>query len=499
MSEALFILGDQLFPSNHYKSLQHLPVFMCEDLGLCTHYRYHKQKIVLFLASMRHFKEDWKGSHEVEYSQLPSYFFPELEKFKDKHQVKVFHSFEVIDSFFRKSLSDWMQTHGVKWVVHLSPAFMNSSAVFQAHIENGKKPFMKRYYELVRRESGILMEKGSPVGGKFSFDEDNRRPYRAADRKTHPVPKLKGFRPDSATESVIKDVEKHFPDHPGEAHEFAYPVKRSQALAWLKIFLDQRFENFGPFEDAIVQDETVMFHSLLSPLINMGMLTPEEVIRAVILKYSEDPRNLPSAEGFVRQLMGWREFIRGIYDNYEEEQTKSNFFKHTRKMKPCWYQGNTGIPVLDETIKKVLRRGYCHHIERLMVLSNLMLLCRIDPKEVHSWFMELFVDSADWVMGPNVYGMGQMSDGGIFATKPYICGSNYLLKMSDFPKGEWCEVVDGLYWSFIRDHLSFFQANPRLGMMAGTLKKMDAGRKALLFAKAEQFIDQVSYEPRTEP
>jgi deoxyribodipyrimidine photolyase-related protein len=187
--------------------------------------------------------------------------------------------------------------------------------------------------------------------------------------------------------------------------------------------------------------------------------------------------------------MGWREFVRGIYQNFSEEQDKRNFFNHQRKLTHHWYDGTTGLPPVDDAIKKAQKYGYCHHIERLMILSNVMLLSELHPHEVHKWFMEMFIDSADWVMGPNVYGMGQFSDGGIFATKPYISGSNYILKMSDYKKGEWSEVWDGLFWRFIGKNKVFLSKNPRLNMMVKTLEKMEANKKKRLLSLAQDFIE----------
>ena len=198
---------------------------------------------------------------------------------------------------------------------------------------------------------------------------------------------------------------------------------------------------------------------------------------------------LHSVEGFLRQILGWREFVRGIYQNFSEKEENTNFFNHQRKLSSHWYDGTTGILPVDDAIKKANKYGYCHHIERLMILSNIMLLSEIDPKEVHRWFMEMFVDSADWVMGPNVYGMGQFSDGGLFATKPYISGSNYILKMSDYKKNdEWTNIWDGLYWRFIDKHSVFFSKNHRMNMMVKLSEKMDPDKKLKLFEFAEIFI-----------
>ncbi|MEM9883508.1 MAG: FAD-binding domain-containing protein, partial [Planctomycetota bacterium] len=245
--------------------------------------------------------------------------------------------------------------------------------------------------------------------------------------------------------------------------------------------------------------DDVLFHSVLSPMLNLGLLTPAECL-ARALEAAEASSGgggeipLNSLEGFVRQIIGWREFIRGVYQRYSEKQDRTNFWRHERRLKPCWYDGTTGLRPLDDAIRKAVRLGWNHHIERLMVLGNLLNLCEVHPKQAHDWFMEMFVDSSDWVMGPNVYGMGLMSDGGVFATKPYICGSNYLVKMSDsYTKSEdWCEVVDGLYWRFVDKHRDFFGGNARLSMMLGTLDRMADERKHRIFTKAGAFISEVT-------
>ena len=231
-----------------------------------------------------------------------------------------------------------------------------------------------------------------------------------------------------------------------------------------------------------------VFHSLLSPCINLGLLTPAEVVEKVVAHADDAP--MQSVEGFVRQVIGWREFVRGVYREYGEQQDTSNFWSHEREFTASWYEGTTGIVPLDDTVKTAWRMGWTHHIPRLMVLGNLMTLCEIRPSSAHSWFMEMYVDSSEWVMGPNVYGMGLFSDGGTFATKPYICGSNYLLKMSDYPKGDWCDTVDGLYWRFIDKHRAFFADNPRLALMPRALDRLSSERRERIFAAAERFIDR---------
>ncbi|MCP9810232.1 deoxyribodipyrimidine photolyase, partial [Cyanobium sp. HWJ4-Hawea] len=252
------------------------------------------------------------------------------------------------------------------------------------------------------------------------------------------------------------------------------------------------FRDFGPYEDSLSLQHDTLQHSLLSPLLNCGLLDPEDVIEATLEHAKAEAIPIASLEGFLRQIIGWREFIRGIDLEFGERQRETNFWNHHRQLGPCWNDGTTGLPPLDAAIEKVNRLAYNHHIERLMVISNLMLLCEIQPRAVYGWFMERYLDSYGWVMGPNVYGMGLMSDGGIFATKPYICGSNYILKMGGAKRGPWCEIWDGLYWRFIDRHRSFFRSNPRLSMMVSLLDRMEPSKRDRLFNLGESFITRVT-------
>ena len=261
-------------------------------------------------------------------------------------------------------------------------------------------------------------------------------------------------------------------------------------MLYLNDFIEKKFNLFGDYEDAISKEDDFLFHSTLSPLLNLGLIAPEEILNEI--KKYQSKIKINSYEGFVRQIIGWREFIRGIYQNYESKLNKGNYFNSFRKMKECWYQGNTGIGPLDNAIKKAIKLGYNHHIERLMIIANLMNLARIDPKEVYKWFMEYYVDSSDWVMAPNVYGMGLYSDGGIFSTKPYICGSSYILKMSDYKKGEWTDIVDGLYWKFIDENREKLKRNPRIGIMTKMIDNMELKRKERIFKAANIFLSRTT-------
>ena len=252
--------------------------------------------------------------------------------------------------------------------------------------------------------------------------------------------------------------------------------------------MDYRFQDFGFYEDAIVQKESYLNHSILSPLINSGLLQPIEVINKTLIFAQKNKIPLNSLEGFIRQIIGWREFIHGMYLYKGRFSRTQNFFNFTRKIPKSFYDGTTGILPIDETIKKVLKTGYCHHIERLMVLGNFMLLCEFDPKEVYKWFMELFIDAYDWVMVPNIYGMSQFADGGTFATKPYLSGSNYLKKMSNYPSGDWEKIWDGLFWRFVGIQEEFFKKNPRASMMHYSFQKMDEDKKKTHLNNANEFL-----------
>ena len=494
--DGFVILGNHLFAPDRYLSgFIETPVFMCEDYGLCTHFKYHKHKIILFLSAMREYRDLLRESgFGVDYHQLErrdqKSFFDRVDSWVDDQNLNRLHVFEIEDHFFEKRFLEFAERKGLEVVVHQSPMFDVSRTEFQSYLESVKKPFMKTFYEKQRRQRQLLMTKsGHPLGGKFSFDNENRKKLPAK----HMPPPLRFPEPGKHVKDVGHLVSRLFAEHPGELHNFWLPVTHGQASQWLKQFLDERLPCFGDFEDAISTRHDFVYHSVLTPMLNLGLLTPSQVLDDAFEVFHQSDRvPLNSMEGFVRQVIGWREFVRGIYHEFDEFQQSENFFDHQRRMTRHWYNGNTGVGPLDDCIKKAIHWGYNHHIERLMILSNMMLACELHPQQVYTWFMEMYVDSSDWVMGPNVFGMGQFSDGGLFATKPYTCGSNYILKMSDYGKGPWTTVVDGLFWRFIDRHREFYLSNPRMGFMVKTLDRMSAEKKEPLFKAAEQFIAKVT-------
>ncbi|MGI9202023.1 MAG: cryptochrome/photolyase family protein, partial [Woeseiaceae bacterium] len=396
-----------------------------------------------------------------------------------------FEHFEIEDKPFERRLVDFAKRNGLTRRVLQSPMFTCSRETFSAFAADKSRLMMADFYKQQRRDLDVMVDADlKPVGGQWSFDADNRKKL----PRTLQPPEITWSSSSSHTQDVTELVAQEFSDHPGDAAEFRWPTTRRQAREWLADFVTTRLPDFGPYEDAMSTRSATVFHSVLSPCLNLGLLTPMEVIDAVLTRADEVP--IQSLEGFVRQVIGWREFVRGVYQQHSDQQDTTNFWGHERELPASWYDGTTGIPPLDDTIRTALRLGWTHHIPRLMVLGNLMTLCEIRPVSAHRWFMEMFIDSSEWVMGPNVYGMGLFSDGGIFATKPYICGSNYLLKMSDYKKGPWCDIVDGLYWRFIDKHREFFQGNPRLALMPRALDRLDDTRRAHIFAAAERFLEQ---------
>jgi deoxyribodipyrimidine photolyase-related protein len=489
-----FILGNQLFPLKYVDRFKkdHL-FYMAEDYELCTYEKHHKQKILLFLSSMRSYGDKLKSNkYKIEYSKIEDNdfkktYFEKLKNIVVKKKIIEISSFEVEDKFFEKKLKSFFIKSKIKWNIIQSPMFLNSRDEFKSYLDKSKKPFMATFYKEVRRKSGILMgADGTPIGGKWSFDDENRNKL----PKDIIVPKLPKISESKHTKTLKPIIEKMFPKHPGGTNDFWLATEIEDVTKLLNFFIKEKSNLFGDYEDAVDQKDNILFHSALSPYLNLGLITPEIIIEKILDFHKKNKIKLNSLEGYIRQIIGWREFMRGIYQNYSDQMETKNFFKQNRKMKSSWYEGNTGLPPLDFAINNAVKHGWSHHIERLMILSNIMNLCEVKPIYVYKWFMEMFVDSSDWVMVPNVYGMGLFSDGGIYATKPYICGSSYILKMMDFKRGDWCNTMDGLYWRFIDRNREFFIKNPRLSMMVYVFDKMKDERKQLILSEADKFIKQ---------
>lgn len=491
-SEITLILPHQLF-ADHPSLAEGRPVYLLEDplfYGTDEHQplpRLHPYKPVLHRASLLAYQKRLEDEgHQVTLLNLPAKdatTTTQLEKLPLAKLEKIHHA-EVADYLVARRLKRFAKQHDVELVESPSPNFLTPDEFLEKQFPEGKKPFMARFYKNQRARMEILMDGDEPVGGQYSFDEDNRKKL----PKNHPVPDEPCAPTNHFLEEAISWAEGRFGTSEIDLSRFPYPVTHKDAEAWLETFLSERSEEFGPYEDALSSEHRVLFHSLLTPMLNVGLLSPQAVVDEALAFAKKKDIPLNSLEGFVRQIIGWREFMKAMYDRHGVTMRTKNFWRFTRKMPEAFYEGTTGIPPVDDAIRRARETGYCHHIERLMVLGNFMMLCRIDPEEVYRWFMELFVDAYDWVMVPNVYGMSQFADGGLFTTKPYLSGSNYICKMSNYPKSkDWAPIWDGLYWTFIEDHLEVFAKNHRLSMMARTCEKMSAEKKAEHRKNAETF------------
>jgi len=463
---AALIYPHQLF-EQHPAVASASVIYLIEDPLFFSQYPFHRQKLMLHRASMKQYATALrkKNVHYVEAHQLKT--TKSLADILVQAGVTHVQFAELNDDWLHQRLTTALIQARITFDILPDPHFLTSDDDFQQFVGSKKKLFFTEFYIQQRQRLGILVDDDrKPLGGQWSFDTDNRKKL----PKDMVIPKVEFPAEDAFTREARQYVARHFPKAPGSDRPCLYPANRPAAKAWLTAFVQHRFRFFGDYEDAMHPAERVLFHSVLTPMLNIGLLSPREVVDAAVAAAERVPLN--SLEGFIRQVIGWREFIRGTYHHIGRKQRSRNYWNHTRPMPKAFYDGTSGIEPVDTVIKNVLDTGYCHHIERLMLLGNIFCLCEIDPDAVYQWFMELFIDAYDWVMVPNIYGMSQHADGGLMTTKPYLSGSSYVLKMSSYRKGPWCPIWDGLYWRFIDKHRDFFRRNPRLSMMSSQLDRM---------------------------
>ncbi len=493
MNKIGFLFPHQLF-QKHAMHQACDTVYLVEEFLFFKQYNFHKQKIAFHRASMKtlekHLTAEGVYLIYIESSDKKSDIRNLLPHVLKKDNPITIHFINPTDYWLEKRINQALENSTIERIEHENPLFLNTREELSSFFRDDKKSFFQTtWYKQERKKRKVLLEENEePTGGKWTYDIDNRKKY--PKKKTPPSIQFPKINED--WKEAVAYVNKNFTNNIGELDEAPhYPTDYKTTNAWLQQFLEFRFLEFGDYEDSIVQKEIFLHHSVLTPMMNTGLLSPQQVLKSTLAFAEKENIPINSTEGFVRQIIGWREFIRGMYECKGVASRTSNFWNFKRKIPASFYDGSTGIVPVDDTIKKVLKTGYCHHIERLMVLGNFMLLCEFDPKEVYRWFMELFIDAYDWVMVPNVYGMSQFSDGGFFATKPYIGGFNYLKKMSDYSKGDWQAIWDGLYWNFIDKQKEFFLSNPRMSMMARLWDKMAPEKKETHLLNAEQFLKQL--------
>lgn len=465
-------------------------IYLIEEYLFFKQYNFHKQKIAFHRATMKHY-EAYLISKKINVIYINSTQslsdVRQLMPYLKSKQITTINYIDPIDNWLQKRLELGCDKNKIERNVFNSTSFLNTKEDLKSFFRSDKKKYHQNtFYKDQRVERNLLVDENkNPIGGKWTFDTENRKKYPA--KKTPPSIQFPDV--DAVYIEACEYVSQHFSNNIGQlTKQPLYPTQFKTSKEWFQQFLEQRFFEFGTYEDAIVTNQSILNHSVITPMLNVGLLLPKDIIETSIAFAEKNNIPLNSLEGFVRQISGWREFIRGMYESRGSDERTHNFWKFKKKIPKSFYDGTTGIYPIDQTIKKILKTGYCHHIERLMVLGNFMMLCEFDPNEVYRWFMELFIDSYDWVMVPNVYGMSQFADGGLMATKPYISGSNYLTKMSDYKKGDWQTTWDGLFWRFMDTHRSFFKQNPRLGMLVAMFDKMPDKKKKTHLDNAAKYL-----------
>ncbi|MEM9279025.1 MAG: cryptochrome/photolyase family protein [Pseudomonadota bacterium] len=503
MNDLILVLGDQL--SHKLSSLQAADkstdcILMCEVMEEASYVKHHKKKIAFLFAAMRHFAKELENEGwQVEYIKLDDpnntgSFTGEVKRAMERgkhHSIVVTEPGEwrVMEMF-----KAWSEQLGAPVEILADNRFIASHQEFENWAEGRKQLRMEYFYRDMRRKTNLLMDGDKPEGGEWNYDSENRKPAKA----DLFMPETKRFAPDEITREVLELVGTRFVDHFGDLEPFWFAVTAEQAEEASEHFLAECLERFGDYQDAMLTGEKFLYHSLLSFYINAGLLEPLEVCKRVETEYRKGNAPLNATEGFIRQIIGWREYVRGIYWLKMPDYVKRNFLEADRKLPAFYWTGETDMKCLSEAIKQTKEEAYAHHIQRLMVTGNFAMLAGVDPHEVHEWYLAVYADAYEWVELPNTLGMSQFGDGGLLGSKPYAASGNYINKMSDYCKhcrydvkqktGEDACPFNALYWDFLIRNRNLLEGNPRLGQVYRTWGKMDGSKQAEYLESAAKFL-----------
>lgn len=498
-----FVLGDQL--NRRISSLVDLDpemdvVLLVEVRDEATYVRHHKQKIAFLFAAMRHFAEELRAEGiSVDYVRLgdegnSGSFTGELERALSRHSVKRIVVTEPGEWRVWEMMQDWREILPVPVEIRADNRFLCPREDFATWAEGRHHLRMETFYRGMRKRTGLLMEAGEPVGGRWNFDAENRKRL----PKGHRLPDRIGFQPDAITREAIALVEREFPDHFGELSAFSWPVTRADALAALRHFVAHCLPTFGDYQDAMKAGEPFLYHALISPALNAGLLTAEEVCLAAEAAYHEGGVPLHCAEGFIRQILGWREYVRGLYWSRMPEYRDTNALAARRPLPWFYWSGETELTCIREVVGQTRDHAYAHHIQRLMVTGNFALIAGLDPAQVEEWYLVVFADAYEWVELPNVHGMVLWADGGVMGSKPYAASGAYIDRMSDYCRDCTYDVkvktgpqacpFNYLYWNFLIENEERLEGNPRMAMPYRTLAGMDEKRRAQIRQDAARFL-----------
>jgi deoxyribodipyrimidine photolyase-related protein len=497
----LVLFGDQL--DAHQPVLENLDrkrdaVLLMEVADEATHVPSHKQRTILFLSAMRHFAlELGNRGFRVHYVRLDQRGNTQLFDGEFRRAVKLLQP-QGVDCVHPgewrvlQMVETWRDALDVPLEIHDDAHFYVTPAEFRAWADGRKELILEYFYRHMRRKLQILMDEGEPDGGKWNYDKENRRPLKTS--KKLPEPAM--FEPDEVTREVIDLVEQRFADAPGSARPFRWPVSRRQALRALRDFVEQRLAKFGGYQDALVTDEPWVYHARISPLLNCKLLNPREVVDAVLEAYEAGDAPLNSVEGFVRQIIGWREFIRGVYWHEGPDYRERNTFDQNGSLPQLYWTGETDMRCMQQCVGQVLEHGYGHHIQRLMVTGNFALIAGVSPQEISDWYLAMYVDAVDWVTLPNTLGMVMHADGGVVGTKPYAASGQYIKRMSDYCQD--CRYKPGertgddacpfstFYWDFLLKHERTLRKNQRMRLILKNLDRIESSEKTAIRKRANR-------------
>lgn len=503
------ILGDQL--SRDISSLQGIRkesdvVMLCEVWEEATYVKHHKKKIAFLFSAMRHFAAELAADgYRVHYTKLDDPDNAGSFESEALRVAKLYGAGSVVVTFpgehrVLQSLKTWQDKFGIPVEIRPDNRFLCTPEEFTAWAEGRKNLRMEFFYRDMRRRYKILMDGDTPQGGQWNYDSENRKPpENGALFRSAPL----FFKPDDITQECIDLVARRFHDHFGHLEPFHFAVTREQALAVLDHFIEERLPMFGDYQDAMQEGNPWMYHSFLSAYINCGLLNPLEVVSAAESAYRNNQAPLNAAEGFIRQIIGWREYVRGIYWMEMPEYARQNALNASNRLPWLYWSGETKMNCMKQCIKETRENAYAHHIQRLMVLGNFALLAGIDPVDVNEWYLVVYADAYEWVEMPNVSGMILFADGGYLASKPYAASGAYINKMSDYCKNCAFKVAkksgpdacpfNYLYWDFLIRNKGTLKGNPRLSMPYNTLSRMDEAHKAQIVSDSRTFM-QTLYE-----
>ncbi len=496
------LLGDQLSPTiSSLKDISHDDVIlMAEVKQEATYVKHHKKKIAFLFSAMRHFSEQLKQQgyqvHYVRYDDPDNRgsLKAEVQRYLESNQFDQLIITEPGEYRLLNDMRSWEADLACSVTLLIDDRFIATHEEFEDWAEGRKQLTMEYWYRLMRKKTGLLMEANQPVGGKWNYDKDNRKPFSGDVSISGPMQ----FTPDAITQEVLKLVEETFPGHMGELEPFWFAVTASQAKRAFTHFVKTSLPHYGDYQDAMKAGEPFLFHSLISQYINCGLLDPREMCEQVEAAYYRGEAPLNAVEGFIRQIIGWREYIRGVYWSYMPDYVEKNALNAKRELPDFYWTGDTDMRCMSEVINTTKQHACSHHIQRLMVTGNFANLAGLDVQQVCEWYLAVYADAYEWVELPNTLGMALYGDGGIVGTKPYISSGAYINRMSDFCKGCRYDVKQrvgddacpftNLYWDYLIRHESYFKYNQRMAMAYRNLNRFEQSERDAIQDQARKFL-----------